>query len=269
MAHGVADALALVAQHRFQGFSFQAAPLLQQPRGGRQGPLGLLLQLGQQGCHIGVGATLKTAGIHRGQVAAGCLLQGLLQQGPDRLALLPPHRLEGLLPVGAGMPVGHHRDQFVVQPGRSLAEQRQAAQHDQPWLRIAAGHHAGPLQFVMQEPLGQEAAQQPLHQPVLQVQMHRLGTEAAGIGENHRSHRILLPPVTQERLGWFHAPQAVEGGVPAAVTGLAHQRLGIGQAPAGLAPFIDVGLQATHPQQLQRHVQRLAEGIVLEGQPLL
>ena len=121
----------------------------------------------------------------------------------------------------------------------------------------------------MQEPLGQEAAQQPLHQPVLQVQMHCFGAEAARIGEDHRPHRILLPPVTQERLGRLHPPQAVEGGVPAAVAGLAHQRLGIGQAPAGLTSLIGVGLQAAHPQQLQRHVQRLAEGIVLEGQPLL
>ena len=121
----------------------------------------------------------------------------------------------------------------------------------------------------MQEALGQEPAQQPLHQPVLQVQMHRFGAEAARIGEDHRPHCILLPPVTQERLGRLHPPQAVEGGVPAAVAGLAHQLLGVGQPPAGLAPLIGVGLQAAHAQQFQRRVQRLAEGIVLEGQPLL
>ena len=242
---------------------------MQQLRGGCQGPLRLLLQLGQQGRHIGVGATLQTAVVHRRQAAAGRLFERLLQQGPDRLALLSSHWTEGPLAIVSGMPVGHHRDQFVVQARRTLAEQRQAAQHDQPWLRIAAGHHAGALQLVVQKALGQEAAQQPLHQPVLQVQMHRFGTEAAGIGEDHWPHWVLEAPIAYERLGRLHAPQAVEGGLPAAVAGLAHQRLGIGQVPAGLAALIGVGFQPTHTEKLQRHVQSLAERIVLKGQPLL
>ena len=156
-----------------------------------------------------------------------------------------------------------------MQPGRTLAEQRQAAHHDQPRLRITAGHHAGTLELVMQEALGQETAQQPLHQSVLEVQVHRFGAEAARVGENHRPHRVVAAPVAQERLGRLHATKAVEGGVPAAVAGLAHQRFGVGQSPAGLAPLIGVGLQSAHTEQLQRHVQRLAERILLKGQPLL
>ena len=129
-----------------------------------------------------------------------------------------------------------------MQPGRALAKQRQATQHDQPRLWITTGHHAGPLELVMQEPLGQEAAQQPLHQPVLQVQMHRFGAEAAWVGEDHRPHRVVAPPVAHKCLGRLHAAQAVEGGVPTAVAGLAHQLLGVGQAPAGLAALIGVRL---------------------------
>lgn len=46
LAHCVANALALVAQHRFQGLCLQTASLLQQLSSSPPGPLSLLLQLG-------------------------------------------------------------------------------------------------------------------------------------------------------------------------------------------------------------------------------
>ena len=142
------------------------------------------------------------------------------------------------------MPVRHHRDQLVMEPGCTLAKQGEPPQHDHPWLWITAGQHAGAAEFMVQKALAEEPAQQPLHQTVLQMQMHRLGAEAAWIGEDHRPHWVLAAPLIGVGLLWLDAAQAVQGAVPASVTGLADQLLWVAQLPAGLPLGIGAGLKA-------------------------
>lgn len=93
LAHCVADALALVAQHRFQCLCLQTASLLQQLGGSPPGPLSLLLQLGIviKGFNLGQKSLPGNSDLHLFQAA----LATRLIFGVDLLVVRKAHSWRG------------------------------------------------------------------------------------------------------------------------------------------------------------------------------
>ena len=83
----------------------------------------------------------------------------------DRERRRPPRRID---------PPRRHRHQFLVQALRAPAVEAQAAQEDHAGDRVAGLRETGPREIVVDEALGPEPRQQPLRDPLLQVQVHNV-----------------------------------------------------------------------------------------------
>ena len=114
---------------------------------------------------------LPQARLHEGLVKQ---LQGL-DLGPlaYRLQLAPSSR-------GRIVPLGGDGEDFIVQSGRALSVQRQSAERHHSGHGVSGANHTGAGQLIVEEALRQEASQQTLHHPLLEVEVDHLIVEGSG-----------------------------------------------------------------------------------------
>ena len=117
----------------------------------------------------------------------------------------------------------------------------------------------------MDEALRPKAGQQTLCDALLQVQVHRLVGQAAGVREHHRADGRLTPPLRQRLVAAARDTQRVERGGPAPVAvNLPVERW---KAP-NLGALRRAGrAQRGGAQQLQRAGERVPERLRLEADP--
>lgn len=77
------------------------------------------------------------------------------------------------------------------------------------------GDHRGTAQLFSLEAPHQEAVEQPLHQGVLQMQMHPIGIDLIGVFEHHRLRRRVAPPLPELLAGTAWPPQRIQHVSPA------------------------------------------------------
>ena len=107
------------------------------------------------------------------------------------------------------------------------------------------GNHRGAAQLLALKPAHQETVEQPLHQGVLQVQVHSVGIDLLGVLEHHRLGRRGAPPLPQLLAGSARPAQRIQHIPPALLAAgeLIRRRedpfgpLGIGLGRRGIPGF--------------------------------
>lgn len=150
-----------------------------------------------------------------------------------------------------------------------LAVKRQPAQGQDMRRGLVDKTHAGADQLVVQESLRQKAPEEPLHHPVLQVQVHDLTVQGAGVTEDHGADRRALAPLPRLLIAGARTAQGVEGDLPGRVGPLVERR----QDPAGglVVAYHFVlggGDQRLGAQELQRGGDRVAKVVAIQLQPV-
>ena len=91
-------------------------------------------------------------------------------------------------------PAGGDRDQLLVQPGGAGAVEAEPAEQDDAGDGVRRLGQAGPGEIVVDEALGGEAAEQPLDDAVLQVQVDDVVVQRAGVLEDDGADRRVAAP---------------------------------------------------------------------------
>ncbi len=96
-----------------------------------------------------------------------------------------------------------------MQPGSAGTIQAQTTEQDHAGDGIGRLGQASPRQIVMHEALGDEAAEQPLHDAMFQVQMDDVVVERAGIFEDDGTNRRFATPLPELLIAFARRPQRV------------------------------------------------------------
>ena len=92
-------------------------------------------------------------------------------------------------------PLGGDGEDFIVQSGRAVSVQRQPAERHHSGYGVIGANHAGAGELIVQETLRQEASEQTLHHPMLEVEVDHLVVERTRIAEHHRPDGCLSAPL--------------------------------------------------------------------------
>ncbi len=150
--------------------------------------------MGQQLLHVAGRGGLQLLEDLVGDRSARAGEEGLVEQA-ERLGLrFTGVGLEGLLAELGIDPAGSDGDQLLMQPRRGWAVQAKAPEEHDAGDRVRCLGQAGSGQVVMDEALGGEAAEQALHDAMLQVKMDDLVVHLARVFEDHGSDRRRAPP---------------------------------------------------------------------------
>ena len=219
----------LVFENRAHRLGLAFAALLQVALRLLRQLLAALLQRRQQVLHVARGGGQQPLLNGRSDLGGLSRSQRLFQQIQGAAFRLAGIGRQGALALNRFPPAGGDRQQFLVQARGLGTVQAQPPQQNHPGNGIATLRQTGPRQVVMDEALGGEPPQQPLRQPMFQMQMHHRVVEGRRGFEHHRPQRRFPPPLPYLLLagaGHAHGVQGRRpGGVPA-------QDLG-GQSKAG------------------------------------
>ena len=153
-------------------------------------------------------------------------------------------------------------DELLVQPRGRGAVEAEAAEQDHARDRVRRLGEAGAGEVVVDEALGDEAAEQPLHDPVLQVEVDDVVVERAGVLEDDRADRRVAPPFPGLLVPLAAAPAACPSCRPR--SGPAACRWSsAGSSLDRPAPRLADGVQAARrPSQLERAGDGVAERVL-------
>jgi hypothetical protein len=116
---------------------------------------------------------------------------------------------EDLVAVGAGRalsflrravgldPLGGDGEDLVVEAGGAGAVEREAAEDEELGLGVVGAADAGAAELVVHEALGEEAAEQALDDAVLEVEVHDLAVEVAGVAEDDGADGGVAAPLAE------------------------------------------------------------------------
>lgn len=119
-----------------------------------------------------------------------------------------------------------------MQPVGAGAVQGQAAEGDDPGHGVVGEDNARAGEFVVDKALRQKAAEEALDHAVLEVQVHDIVVDVAGIAKYDRPDGRLFAPLPGLLPALAGRAQGVEGGLPAGVG--AHALMQFGQQIAGV-----------------------------------
>ncbi len=108
---------------------------------------------------------------------------------------LPRVSREWRLALGRLSPARRQRYQLLVQPLRALTIERKPTQQDHARDRVGDLREAGTREIVVDEALRAEAGEQPLGNPLLEVQVDGVLGQHASVLEDDRPDRCLAAPV--------------------------------------------------------------------------
>ena len=133
-------------------------------------------------------------------------------------------------------------------------------------IESAGLYQAGPGQVVVDEALGAEPGQQALRHALLQVQVHRVVGEHAGVLEHDRADGGVAPPLGQLLVAPARHAQRIQGGLVQLASASVWPVRG-GNVQVGEPSSVRCSCNGLGPDQLQRAGQRGTERLRLEVDP--
>src|SRR5439155_11017719 len=191
----LAHPLALTLEGFAQVLLLALAALLELLDGERCEFLRTRLELGQKVLYV-AGGRVEQLALDRlaGHAAAGAAERTL--EEVERLRFCVPRVvLKHLLALRRLDPARRDRHQLLVQSLRALTIEREAAQKDHARDRVRGLRETGARKVVVNEALGAKAGQQPLGDPLLEVQVNSVLRQHAPVLEDDWPDRRLAAPV--------------------------------------------------------------------------
>ena len=119
---------------------------------------------------------------------------------------------EHAAPGGRLGPAGRDGEDFLVEADRAGAIKRKASKQDDARDGVGSVGEAGAGEVMMNEALGEKAAEQALNNAVLQVELDGIVVNALGRIENNRTDGGFLAPLVEVLVLILGGAKRVEGG---------------------------------------------------------